>query len=91
LFEVTFVPVCHWSKRGPFEKNSRLWGGFVIKTPKGQRIFYSGDTAYCEIFDEIGERFGPFDLAVLPIGAYEPRHLLRYSHTDPEEAVVIHR
>ena len=45
--EVTFVPVCHWSKRSPFEKNTRLWGGFIIKTPKGQKIFYSGDTAYC--------------------------------------------
>ena len=46
-FEITFVPVCHWSKRKIHEKNTRLWGGFVIKTPKGQKIFYSGDTAYC--------------------------------------------
>lgn len=46
-FEVTFFPVCHWSKRGLFEKNARLWGGFVIKTPRGKKIFYPGDTAYC--------------------------------------------
>lgn len=63
----------------------------MIKTPKGQKIFYSGDTAYCEIFEEIGELFGPFDLAILPIGAYEPRHLLKFAHVDPEESVIIHK
>lgn len=90
-FEVTFFPVCHWSKRGLFEKNARLWGGFVIKTPRGKKIFYPGDTAYCQIFQEIGERYGPFDLAIIPIGAYEPRHLLSFSHINPEEAVIIHK
>lgn len=46
-FQIIFIPVCHWSKRSLFQKNTRLWGGFVIITPKGQKIFYSGDTAYC--------------------------------------------
>ncbi len=75
-FEITFVPVCHWAKRKFYEKNTRLWGGFVIKTPKGQKIFYPGDTAYCEIFEEVGEKYGPFDLSILPIGAYLPRHIM---------------
>jgi N-acyl-phosphatidylethanolamine-hydrolysing phospholipase D len=56
----------------------------VIKTPKGQKIFYPGDTAYCEIFQEVGELFGPFDLTILPIGAYLPRHIMESSHVDPE-------
>lgn len=84
------MPVCHWSKRKLWEKNTRLWGGFVIKTPKGQKIFYSGDTAYCEIFKEVGDLFGPFDLAILPIGAYEPKEIMESSHNNPEEAVQMH-
>lgn len=44
---MTFVPACHWSRRGASDQNTRLWGGFVIKTPKGKKIFYSGDTGYC--------------------------------------------
>lgn len=81
---MTFVPVCHWSRRSAFDFNKRLWGGFVIKTPYNQKIFYSGDTAYTEVFKEIGMKFGPFDLAILPIGAYEPRELLAPQHVDPE-------
>lgn len=89
-YRITFVPVCHWSRRGAFDYNTRLWGGFVIETPYGQRIFYSGDTAYTGVFKEIGDKFGPFDLAILPIGAYEPRELLAAQHVDPEQAVQIH-
>lgn len=84
------MPACHWSKRKLWERNTRLWGGFIIKTPRGQKIFYSGDTAYCEIFKELGELFGPFDLAILPIGAYEPNWMMFAAHTTPEEAVRIH-
>jgi L-ascorbate metabolism protein UlaG (beta-lactamase superfamily) len=82
-YKVTFVPVCHWSRRSAFDYNTRLWGGFVIETPFKQKIFYSGDTAYAEVFKEIGDKFGPFDLAVLPIGAYEPRELLSAQHVNP--------
>lgn len=72
-YTIIFVPVCHWSRRGLNDYNTRLWGGFVVITPTGQRLFYSGDTGYCGVFKEIGDKFGPFDLSILPIGAYEPR------------------
>lgn len=45
----------------------------MVKTPKGKNIFYSGDTGYCDVFKEIHEVFGDFDLCILPIGVYEPR------------------
>ena len=90
VFEITFVPVAHRAQRWICDVNSRLWGGFVIKTPQGKKIFYSGDTAYCEIFKDIGQIFGPIDLAILPIGAYEPRHILQFMHVNPEESVKIH-
>jgi L-ascorbate metabolism protein UlaG (beta-lactamase superfamily) len=68
--KVTFVPVCHWSRRGLFDKNYRLWGGFVIETERGKKIFYSGDTGYCPIFKILQKEFNSFDLCILPIGAY---------------------
>jgi N-acyl-phosphatidylethanolamine-hydrolysing phospholipase D len=70
---ITFVPVCHWGRRGLTDFNTRLWGGFVVELSEKHRLFYSGDTGYCDVFKEIGDCFGGFDLAVLPIGAYEPR------------------
>lgn len=48
--KVTFVPVCHWSRRGLNDELKRLWGGFVIETPDHNKIFYAGDTGYCEVF-----------------------------------------
>jgi L-ascorbate metabolism protein UlaG (beta-lactamase superfamily) len=51
---ITFVPVCHWSRRHIGDLCKRLWGGFVVKLPTGQKIFYPGDTGYCGIFKEIG-------------------------------------
>ena len=67
-----------------------LWGGFVLETPAGV-IYCAGDTAYRDgkIFREIGERFGPPALAILPIGAYAPRWFMHEQHVDPAEAVQI--
>jgi len=74
-----------------FDKLKRLWGGFVIESPTKKKVFYSGDTGYCEIFKEIGEFFGGFDLSILPIGAYEPREILTPQHVNPDEAVQVHK
>ena len=86
---VTLVPVHHWSARTPWDGNSTLWGGWVAERA-GFRFFFSGDTAYSQDFPEIGRRLGPFDLAAIAIGHYEPRWFMRNNHINPEEAVRIH-
>ncbi|XP_020840181.1 N-acyl-phosphatidylethanolamine-hydrolyzing phospholipase D isoform X1 [Phascolarctos cinereus] len=89
--DVTFVftPAQHWCKRTPVDDNKVLWGSWSVLGP-WNRFFFAGDTGYCTVFEEIGNRFGPFDLAAIPIGAYEPRWFMKYQHVDPEEAVRIH-
>ncbi|KAM8972107.1 N-acyl-phosphatidylethanolamine-hydrolyzing phospholipase D [Pelodytes ibericus] len=89
--EVTFVftPSQHWCKRTAFDDNKVLWGSWSILGPSN-RFFFAGDTGYCAAFEEIGKRFGPFDVAAIPIGAYEPRWFMKSQHVDPEEAVRIH-
>jgi L-ascorbate metabolism protein UlaG (beta-lactamase superfamily) len=89
---VTFTaePSQHWCKRTLFDANERLWASWVIESATG-RIFFAGDTGYAEHFREIGDRYGRFDLALLPIGAYEPRWFMKGHHVNPEEAVMIHR
>ncbi|KAJ7329562.1 hypothetical protein JRQ81_015736 [Phrynocephalus forsythii] len=88
---VTFVftPAQHWSKRTAMDENRVLWGSWSVLGP-WNRFFFAGDTGYCVAFEEIGKRYGPFDLAAIPIGAYEPRWFMKYQHVDPEEAVRIH-
>ncbi|XP_041058855.1 N-acyl-phosphatidylethanolamine-hydrolyzing phospholipase D isoform X5 [Carcharodon carcharias] len=89
--EVTFVftPVQHWSKRTVTDDNKVLWGSWCVLGP-WNRFFFAGDTGYCVAFEQIGKRYGPFDLAAIPIGAYEPRWFMKYNHVNPEEAVRIH-
>jgi len=87
---VHFVPAQHWSARTLRDRNRTLWGGFVVEA-SGFRFIYTGDTGYSKDFAEIGERFGTFDLAVIPIGAYAPRWFMANHHVDPSEAVQIHR
>lgn len=84
------VPAQHFSSRGPLDRNATLWGGFVIDGPSG-RVYIAGDTGYGPHFEQIRERFAPIRLAVLPIGAYEPRWFMAYAHVDPEEAVRAHQ
>ena len=85
---VTLVPLRHWSARGLFDRNKSLWAGFVIDTPAG-RIYHVSDSGYGDgfRFREARERYGPFRLAVIPIGAYEPRWFMADQHMDPGEAV----
>ncbi len=85
--EFTLVPARHWSMRLPWDRNEALWGGFVIQGPEAS-VYHSGDTGFFDGFAEIGRRFGSVDVAMLPIGAYEPRWFMEPQHMCPEEAVV---
>jgi N-acyl-phosphatidylethanolamine-hydrolysing phospholipase D len=80
------VPAQHFSGRGLFDRNRRLWAGFVVEGA-ARRFYHAGDTGYFAGFAEIGRRFGPLHLAALPVGAYEPRAMMRPVHVNPEEAV----
>ena len=86
---ITAVPVQHWSKRSLFSRNTTLWSGWVIGN-KEFKFFFCGDSGYGPHFKEIGNRFGPFDLSAIPIGAYEPRWFMSQNHVNPEEAVQAH-
>lgn len=87
---IHFVPSQHWSGRWLTDRNRRLWGGFAV-LHSSLRFLYTGDTGYSRDFADIGARFGYFDLAAIPIGAYEPRWFMRMQHVDPAEAVQIHQ
>ncbi len=88
--KVTLVPARHWSRRRPFGTNKRLWGGFMMQTG-GRRVYFAGDSGYEEsLFAEIGRRCGAADLAMIPIGAYEPRWFMKDAHMNPDEAVRAH-
>jgi len=84
--EVTCVPAQHFSGRSPTDRNSTLWGGFVLRVHR-QRWYFVGDTGWHDGFGEIGARCGPFDAVLMPIGAYDPRWFMQPVHVDPEEAV----
>jgi L-ascorbate metabolism protein UlaG (beta-lactamase superfamily) len=85
---VTLVPSRHWSARGFFDRNRALWASFVIETPAG-RILHVADSGYGDgrHFRAARARHGPFRLAVLPVGAYEPRWFMAAQHMNPAEAV----
>jgi L-ascorbate metabolism protein UlaG (beta-lactamase superfamily) len=89
---VIMVPIRHWSARGLRDRNKALWAAFVIDTPGG-RILHVADSGYGDghHFHAARERYGPFRLAVLPIGAYEPRWFMRDQHMNPEESIRAYR
>ncbi len=94
--EVVLTPVQHWSARGLADRLATLWGGYAFFAPDFQ-AFFAGDTGYSKDFADIRERFAArqgdagFDLALIPVGAYEPRWFMTEQHVNPEESVRIHR
>ena len=84
----SFTPVQHWSKRGLFDRNKSLWGGWYMQT-KDLALFHAGDTGYSSDFKTTYERLGAPDYSFIPIGAYDPRWFMKDSHVNPEEAVQI--
>jgi N-acyl-phosphatidylethanolamine-hydrolysing phospholipase D len=80
------VPAQHFSQRTPWDGNSRLWSSWAV-IGASRRLFFGGDSGYFDGFRQAGERLGPFDLAAIPIAAYRPPEIMRFTHTTPEEAV----
>ena len=80
------TPAQHFSARTMWDRNATLWCGFAVAA-NGHRVFFAADTGHHPEFGRIGERFGPFDLALMPVGAYEPRWFMRVVHMTPEEAL----
>ena len=86
---ITLTPAHHFSARTPLDRNRALWGGFMLMAGSA-RIFFAGDTAYAPFFRDVRQRLGQIDLALLPIGAYEPRWFMQAVHMNPAEAVQAH-
>ncbi len=86
-WEITLLPCNHWTMRNPIAgPNRALWGSYLIKTPGGRTIYVSGDTAWFDGFHEIGREYA-IDLAIINLGAYEPRWFMAPSHMNPAETV----
>ena len=89
-FLFTATPAQHWSARGLFDRCTALWSGWVMSECE-HAIYFAGDTGYNPFqFKEIGARLGPFDVGLIPIGAYEPRWFMKDMHVNPQESVKIH-
>jgi L-ascorbate metabolism protein UlaG (beta-lactamase superfamily) len=86
---ITAVPAQHFSARTPWDRNATLWCGFVVQVD-GVTFYFAGDTGYMPQFAEIGDRCPRIDVALLPIGAYEPRWFMAPIHMNPDEAVRAH-
>lgn len=93
--ELMLLPAHHWSARGLRDRMQTLWGGFAVLAPDCH-LFFAGDTGYSRDFIDIRQRLaerqqdGGFDIALLPIGAYEPRWFMADQHVNVDEAVKIH-
>ncbi|MGC4017390.1 MAG: MBL fold metallo-hydrolase [Luteolibacter sp.] len=85
---VTSTPGQHFTARTPWDRNRGHWCGWLLEGG-GFKLWHAGDTAWCPAFQEIGDRFGPIDLGMIPIGAYNPRFIMKSVHVTPEEAVRI--
>ena len=86
---VTATPARHFSARTLLDRNRTLWAGFMIHGG-GKQILFAGDSAAGAHWRDIRNRLGPPDIALLPIGAYEPRWFMAAAHMNPAEAVQAH-
>jgi L-ascorbate metabolism protein UlaG (beta-lactamase superfamily) len=87
--EIHLIPAKHWSGRGLADRDRALWAGFYVNH-QNQSILFAGDSGYDTHFKEVAKRLGPAQVAILPIGAYEPRWFMREQHMNPSEAVQAH-
>ena len=85
---ITTTPAQHFTARTLHDRNRGHWCGWLIEAA-GIRLWHAGDTGFCDAFRDIGERYGPIDFGMIPIGAYQPRHIMRPMHLNPQEAVTV--
>jgi N-acyl-phosphatidylethanolamine-hydrolysing phospholipase D len=85
VLRIDAAPAQHWTRRG-LAVNQRLWASFALRAD-GRSVYFGGDSGYFRGYADIGARLGPFDLVLMPIGAYEPRWFMKAAHMNPEEAV----
>ena len=83
---IYFLPVRHWSRRGLFDTNLRLWGGYVIQTDAAT-VYFGGDSGYGRHYLEVGELFPKIDYFLIGVGAYEPRWFMEPNHNNPSDVV----
>jgi L-ascorbate metabolism protein UlaG (beta-lactamase superfamily) len=83
---ITACPAIHHSRRGLFDANTSLWAAYLFEY-NGYKVYFGGDSAMGPVFRQTGHKYGPIDLALIGIGAYAPRKLLRSVHACPEEAI----
>ncbi|MFC0444342.1 MBL fold metallo-hydrolase [Pseudidiomarina halophila] len=87
---ITATPSQHWSARSLWDRNDTLWATWHIEIADWQ-VWFAGDTGYNSVqFKEIGQQFPQIDVALIPIGAYQPRWFMKPQHVNPEEAVQMH-
>lgn len=88
--KLSFVPTQHWTRRTPWDTNTSHWGGYVLEPAENQKsspnLYFAGDSGYFPGFKEIGRRY-KIDIALMPIGAYEPEWFMTSQHVNPEEAI----
>lgn len=90
--KLSFVPTQHWTRRTPWDTNTSHWGGYILEpTDSGNQksspnLYFAGDSGYFPGFKEIGSRY-KIDIALMPIGAYEPEWFMTSQHVNPEEAI----
>lgn len=88
-FTIHCVPAQHFSSRAIYDRNKTLWCGYVIEC-QDRLVYFAGDTGFGPHFAQIREKFGPPHVALLPIGAYEPRWFMSPIHMAPDEAMQAH-
>ena len=86
---ITGTPANHFTSRGFFDRDKTLWCGYLLQFGK-HKLYFIGDTGYGPNFKEIGEKYGPMDLSLIPIGAYKPEWFMGPIHINPAQAVQVH-